>query len=211
MIASSASPSTVSTVMRTLSSERGAAVDDGKIPANPLLGLQRPKVILEPRQALSAEQPERVRAKHPTQADRVLWGLPYAAGLRTEEALAVGWSNFLELSRARCTLEVDRVFVSDHIRHTTKTGRGRDQEIVAPLAADLIELPEKVPPGSSDALVCSSRTGTPVNLNNGRNRVFNPAAIAGNSPEVIWKHNAREFDRSRTVKPVPLEAALRAA
>ncbi len=137
-----------------------------------------------------------MRAKHPTQADRVLWGLLYAAGLRTEEALAVGWSNFLELSRARCTLEVDRVFVSDHIRHTTKTGRGRDQEIVAPLAADLIELREKVPPGSSDALVCSSRTGTPVNLNNWRNRVFNPAAIAGNSPEVIWKHNA--WDRSVT-------------
>jgi hypothetical protein len=37
------------------------------------------------------------------------------------------------------------------------------------------------------------------------------AALAGNSPEVLWKHDAREFDRSRTTKAVSLEAALRAA
>jgi hypothetical protein len=37
------------------------------------------------------------------------------------------------------------------------------------------------------------------------------AALAGTSPEVIWRHYSREFDRSRTTKPLPLEAALRAA
>jgi hypothetical protein len=37
------------------------------------------------------------------------------------------------------------------------------------------------------------------------------AALAGNAPEVIWKHYAREFDRSRATDPVPLETALRAA
>lgn len=37
------------------------------------------------------------------------------------------------------------------------------------------------------------------------------AALAGNSPEVIWKHYAREFDRSRSTKAVSLEAALKAA
>jgi hypothetical protein len=37
------------------------------------------------------------------------------------------------------------------------------------------------------------------------------AALAGNSPEVIWKHYAREFDRSRTTKAVSLDAALKAA
>ncbi len=126
--------------MRTLSSALGNAVDHGKIPANPLRGLQRPKVIREQRQALSAEQAERIRVELPTQADRVFWGLLYAAGLRTEEALAVRWSDLLELSRAGCTLKVDRVFVSGKIRNTTKTGRGRDVEIVAPLAEDLVAL-----------------------------------------------------------------------
>jgi len=37
------------------------------------------------------------------------------------------------------------------------------------------------------------------------------AAIAGNSPVVTWKSYARKFDRSRTTKSVPLEAARRAA
>jgi integrase len=207
--------------MRTLSSALGSAVDDGKIPANPLLGLTRPKVIREPRQALSAEQAERIRAELPAQADRVLWGLIYAAGLRTGEALAVRWSDLLELSSAGCTLKVDRVFVSGQIRHTTKTGRGRDVEIVAPLAADLVALYQHTMDNSGDNLVCASRAGTPINLNNWRNRTFNPAAnaagvgwatpytgrhtyislqihaglspvtvaaLAGNSPEIIWKH-----------------------
>ena len=34
------------------------------------------------------------------------------------------------------------------------------------------------------------------------------AAIAGNSPDVIWKHYAREFERSRTTKQIDLEAAI---
>jgi hypothetical protein len=55
MIADKASPSTVSNVMRMLSSAPGNAVDHGKIPSDPLLGLQRPKLMREPRQALSAE------------------------------------------------------------------------------------------------------------------------------------------------------------
>ncbi len=94
------------------------------------------------------------------------------------------------------------------------------------------------------ALVVPSRAGSPLNLNNWRNRTFNPAAqaagvgwatpytgrhtrcslqihagaspvivaaLAGNSPEVIWNHDAREFDRSPTTDPAPLETALRAA
>ena len=63
-----------------------------------MLGLQRPKVIREPRKALSAEQAERIRAELPAQADRVLWGLIYAAGLRTEEALALRWSDVRDLT-----------------------------------------------------------------------------------------------------------------
>ena len=36
-------------------------------------------------------------------------------------------------------------------------------------------------------------------------------APAGNSPDVIWKHYAREFERSRTTKQIDLEAAIMAA
>jgi hypothetical protein len=37
------------------------------------------------------------------------------------------------------------------------------------------------------------------------------AALAGNSPEIIWKHDAREFERSDTTRHVFLEGAFRAA
>jgi hypothetical protein len=70
----------------------------------------------------------------------VLWGFLYAAGLRTEEALALRWSDVLGLSRAGCTLKIDRVFTSGQIRNTTKTGRGRDVPVIAPLAQDVVDL-----------------------------------------------------------------------
>ena len=109
IIAAGATPHTALHVMKTLSSALGAAVDDGKIPANPLYGVKRLPVIREPRRSLSAEQAERIRAEMASQRDRVLWGLIYCAGLRTEEALAVRWSDILGLSRAGGTLKIDRV------------------------------------------------------------------------------------------------------
>jgi integrase len=82
--------------MRTLSAALGAAVRDALLPSTPLPGQPRPRVMREPRKALSAEQVERIRTELPTQTDRVLWGLLYGAGLRTEEALALRWSDVRE-------------------------------------------------------------------------------------------------------------------
>ena len=174
----------------------------------------------------------------------MLWGFLYAAGLRTEEALALRWADVIGLSRAGCTLKIDRVFTSGQIRNTTKTGRGRDVPVIAPLAQDLFDLFEDSRPEQDDELICSSSVGTPINLHNWRSRLFNPAAdaagvgwatpytgrttyislqihaglspvtvaaLAGNSPDIIWKHYAREFERSRTTKQIDLEAAIRAA
>jgi len=230
--------------MKTLSSALGAAVDDGKIPANPLYGVKRLPVIREPRRSLSAEQAERIRAEMPSRRDRVLWDLIYCAGLRTEEALAVRWSDILGLSRAGGTLKIDRVFTAGQFRNTTKTKRGRDVPVIAPLAQDLVEWHRESEPGREDDPVCSSRVGTPINLHNWRARIFNPAAeragvgwavpytgrptyislqihaglspvtvaaLAGNSPDVIWKHYAREFERSKTTRQIDLEGAVRAA
>ena len=95
-----------------------------------------------------------------------------------------------------------------------------------------------------DALVSPSTTGSPINPNNWRNRVFEPAkraagvefampklgrktyislrihagdrpvevaADAGHSVAVLWENYAREFERSRRTRPVPLADALRQA
>ena len=59
----------------------------------------------------------------------------------------------------------------------TKTRRGRDVPLVAPLAADLMTLNALTDP-EPDALVCPSATGSPINANNWRNRVFDPAKRA---------------------------------
>jgi hypothetical protein len=32
--------------------------------------------------------------------------------------------------------------------------------------------------------------------------------LAGNSPDVIWKHYAREFERSRTTQQIDVAAAI---
>jgi len=37
------------------------------------------------------------------------------------------------------------------------------------------------------------------------------AALAGNSPEIIWKHYEREFERSKTTRQIDLEVAIRIA
>jgi integrase len=134
------------------------------------------------RKALSPEQAERIRAELPTLQVRVLWGLQYAAGLRSEEALAVRVSDVLDLSPSGGTLAIDRVFVAGEFRDTTKTRRGRDVPIIAPLAADLLDLRASIGEGATsvdpEALVCASARGTPVNPNNRRRRVFDPAARA---------------------------------
>jgi len=239
-----ATPMTVTNVMKTLSSALGAAVADDKLPSNPLLGVKRLPIHREPRPALSPNQAERIRAALPSQRDRVLWGLLCLAGLRTEDALALRWSDVIGLTPTGATLKIDRTFVLGTTRNTTKTGRGRDVPVIAPLAADLVQHFDETLPLRDDGLICVSRAGTPLNLHNWRMRVFRPAreaagvpwatpytgrhtyisfqihaglspvtiaAIAGNSPDVIWKHYAREFERSRTTKQIDLEAAIVAA
>jgi integrase len=208
-----------------------------------MIGMQRPKVHRTPRKALSPLQAETLRAELPTLRDRCLWGLMYAAGLRPEEALALRWSDVLELELTGGTLSIERVYSAGEIRETTKTGKFRDVPIVPTLAADLIALHE-LAPLDPDALVIATGTGTPVNPNNWRNRVFNVAkaragvawaipytgratyislqihaglspvtvaALAGNSAAIVFKHYAREFDRSRGKPSEPLADVLAAA
>lgn len=150
----------VNAVMRTLSAALAAAVDAGKLPSNPATGIRRLSTDTVRRDALSAEQAEAIRAALPTQRDRVMWGLLYLAGLRTEEALALRWQDIRGLSRTGGRIAVDRVFVAGEIRQRTKTGAGRDVEIIAALAEDLIRHHEQTAPASGDDLVCPSRVGT---------------------------------------------------
>ena len=189
-------------------------------------GVKRLPVTREPRRALSAEQAERIRAEMARRRDRVLWGLIYRAGLRTEEAVTVRWSDILGISRAGGTMKIDRVFIADTSstrQRPNAVGCTRDRTA----RPRLRRLAREIAPGREGVLVCSSSVGTPINLHNWRARIFNPAAhglgavgravhrahdvhrlqihaglspvtvaaLAGNSPDVIWQHYAREFER----------------
>jgi integrase len=107
-------------------------VKAGKLPTNPAAGISRLTTDPARHEALSSEQAESIRAKLPTQRDRVFWGLLYAAGLRTEEALALRWSDVRVLGPAGGRIAIDRVFVAGEFRLRTKTGKGRESRSSGP-------------------------------------------------------------------------------
>ena len=181
--------------MRVLSAALAAAQGEGLIPSNPCAGIKRLPTETVDRRALSADQAERVRAALPTQRDRVLWGLLYAAGLRTEEALAVRWRDFVMLDRTGGLLAVERAWTHGEIRDRVKSGPPRDVDIIAPLAEDVLALRAELAPVGEDELVCPSLgradrqgrgaqpgAGGPLDLNNWRPRTFDPAAAAAGVP-----------------------------
>ncbi|HVA38677.1 MAG TPA: hypothetical protein VNJ51_13805 [Candidatus Dormibacteraeota bacterium] len=47
------------------------------------------------------------------------------------------------------------MFAADQFRNTTKTKRGRDVPVIAPLAQDLVEWLEESQPEHDDVLVCA--------------------------------------------------------
>ncbi len=83
----------------------------------------------------------------------------------------------LDLSATGDTLAIDRTYTAGEIRETTKTRKGRDVPIVAPLAADLMTQWDSIE-HDPDALVWPLQTGTPINPSNRRRRSFDPAAAA---------------------------------
>jgi len=176
MLTTGATPVIAGNAMRALSASLSAAVRVGKLPNNPLAQVQRPRQRPHELTALSAVQAEAIRAELPSVLDRALWGLQYAAGLRTSEAHALRWSDIDNLTHDGGLLRVDRAYVAGEVKET-KTRRGRDVPVVGPLAADLMTLRALTDPAPDD-LVCPSQAGTPINPNNWRNRVYAPAKRA---------------------------------
>lgn len=171
-----ATPHTMLHVMKTLSSALGDAVKHNKLPSNPLRGIERIPVDTAPRRALSPEESERIRANLPTLQDKVLWGLMSCAGLRIGEAVALRWSDVLDLNSRRPTLTIERAVSAGRMRNRTKTGKNRDVPVICPLADDLRAWRSEQGPDADSALICASRAGTPINTHNWRRRAFDPAA-----------------------------------
>ncbi|MFN8109169.1 MAG: tyrosine-type recombinase/integrase [Thermoleophilia bacterium] len=157
--------------LSTLSAALSAAVEEELLPANPCRGVRRLPTARFDARAMSPDEAERLRACMPTQRDRVLLGLLTYAGLRPEEALPLRWRDVDDHR-----IMVDRTWTAGEIRSRTKTGPGRDVELIAPLRDDLEQLRRESLPQSMDDLICPTEAGTPLDLNNWRPRVWDPAA-----------------------------------
>lgn len=155
---------------RVLSSALGAAVREGLLPANPVVGLRRLPVGPKRPRALAPAEAELIRAHLHELRDVVFWGLLAYAGLRPGEARALRWRDVRDH-----VLVVDRA-VSGREIGPTKTYARRTVELVAPLAADLDLLRPKV--AAPDALVVAAERGGLLDLDNWRRRVWGPACEA---------------------------------
>jgi integrase len=159
-------PTQANGALGILSAALGAAVADGKLPSNPCKGIKKVSVEITRPTALDPMQVERIRAAMPTVRDAVLWGLMAYAGLRPGEAVGLTWGSVGHV------LVIDRSF-NDGEWRSTKTGKRRTVEVIAPLAEDLELLrPEDA---QLEDLVCPSHAGGPIDWTNWRHRVWLPA------------------------------------
>jgi integrase len=160
------------------------AVLQGKLQANPV------KVVTKPRQErrtvrpLPPETVERLRANLPLREATLVSVLAYA-GLRPGEALALAWGSIRER-----TILVERSVVLGQEKGT-KTNATRTVRLLRPLAQDLAawRLASGRPP--ANAYVFQRADGRPWrddDYRNWRKRHFNPAAKAAGVPD------ARPYD-----------------
>jgi integrase len=151
-----------------LSTALSAARRARKVPSNPCQGIRRLKVDVARPRALNPLDVARIRGHLPRPADAALVSVLAYAGLHPEEALPLRWA---DIGR---TIVVSRTWTYNELRERTKTGRIRAVEVVDSLRADLEAIRPKV--AGPDELVFPSPTGLMLDLHNGRDRVFKPAA-----------------------------------
>jgi len=163
IIRDGAKPRTVNFAVQTLSAALTAAVEAGRLPANPCLGLRRVPQPPLTRRALTPDEVERIRADMPSIRDRVLVSLMAYAGLRPGEALALHWTNVTVYEHhlgAFGELLVSESYGYGELRDT-KTGQARTVRVGGSLADDLIEY---IGSGARHGCVIQNRSGGYLDL-----------------------------------------------
>jgi integrase len=138
--------------------------------------------------ALSREQLAALLAMKPAGRDGLLVELVAATGLRISEALALQ-RRHLQLDGSRPHVKVRRAIVRGRVG-PPKSKRGRRTVALAPsqvlrLRAHLADVPD-----DPEALVFASRSGTPLDPDNLRRRMFKPLAEEIGAPWAGW-HSLR--------------------
>lgn len=194
LVAAGLSPSHVRDVVGVLSGALGLAVRDRRLPSNPALGVDLPRIKKRRRRYLTASQVEQLADAAGTHGRPVILVLAYC-GLRWCElaALRVGCIDFL-----RRRLVVAEAMTEVHGRLVWGTPKSHEARSV-PVPRILIDdLAAQVEGKRRDDLVFTTVTGAPLRNRNARRSWFDDAATAIREPG-LTPHELRHTAASLAV------------
>jgi integrase len=151
------------------------AVEWRRLAWNPVVGVRR--VAHSRAETIDARTPETVEAIRAQldPANAALVGVLAYEGLRPAEAYALVWADVVDdRGRPRERLRVQRSISGEEVS-TTKSGRGREPELFAPVARELLELYLARGRPGPGTLVFPDSQGGHLRRQNWRRRVWIPA------------------------------------
>ena len=174
-----AQPPTINAVLAVLQSILRLAVDEERLPVNPISRIRRaPTQVVRQVPAIPAPTIERLRARLDRRDATIVSVLAYA-GLRPQELLALQCEDLGERAIA-----IRRKDVDGELLPYTKTRRNRMVKLLGPLAQDLAEW--RLASGVRRGLLFANRDGDPWTRSQWatwRENVFQPAARAVDLPD----------------------------
>ena len=144
------------------------------------------------------EQVEAIRGRMVAARDRLLVTLLFYCGLRPEEALALTWADVGER-----TIVTDKAYTHGELG-PTRTHRSRSVALIPAVSAELESLRS-----SPASLVFASRAGTHLNLNNLRNRAWQPA-VGAEGQDGLRRYDGRHTFASLLIEEAATSARCRA-
>jgi integrase len=206
------SPYRIRNAHRLLSTMLKAAVEAGYLPRNTAVGVAVPRIVEPEMTVLTA-----------TQVAAFVREMPSARGYDVLiEVLAYGglrWGEVAALRRSRCELVRHRLHLAESLADVngkfivqpTKTYERRSVKLPTRVCENLARHLETVPP-EGDALVFTTRRGTPLRNQNFRRNFFDPAAARAGLPAGITPHGLRHTCASllvdRGADPVAVQRHL---
>lgn len=166
MVDDGASAHTVNTAKNMLSACLGAAVEYGLLEANPCLGIKPMKHRKRDPKPFTPLQVEMIRAKLPTERDRLIVSIMAYAGLRPGEVAGLQWGDISDVG-----IHVERT-IQDGQYEPTKTERSRTVKLSEVLREDF----ETYGRGEPESLVVTGARGGPLNHHWWSQKIWRPAA-----------------------------------
>jgi len=163
----------------------------GAFPGDPSPWFDTATPPADERRILTIEQVERLVAATPA-AHRAFVTTAAYTGLRAGELRALSWGDIDFDARG---ITVNKTYYRDHLQRSTKTGHDRVVPLPPHVAITLREWRRECP-RSSAGLVFPGPSGSPLDLDTFRARIFKPAVRAAGLPAGLRIHDLRHTSAS---------------